>query len=65
MPTLHCINTSNHFMDSVISYDEVLKRIAFPHNIRIGQKDKTGNLTEFHDIAQQKRIHGTSVMQFI
>lgn len=49
-------------------YDEVLKMIAFPHNIRIGLKNKTGNPTDFHDIAQQqqqqkkKRMHGTSVM---
>lgn len=37
-----------------MSYKEVLKMIAFPHKIRIGLKDKTGNLTDSHDIAQKK-----------
>lgn len=41
-------------MDSVM-YDEVLKMTAFPHNIRIGLKNKTGNPTDFHDIAQQQK----------
>lgn len=49
-----------------MSYDEVLKMIAFPHNIRIGLKDRSGNQTNFHDIAHKKKsIHGTSVMYFI